>query len=358
MACGRQILSSILNKSKIDRWDQGKEFLESGSMLLEDLIAFSNGRYNIPIRRLSIQELSQATNRISSDRIIVTEVGCYKIFEGFLDGRPIFIKRYKDKDSFSYCKTLKSYAIRDLVIMSLMSSHKNFLKPLGCCLELNIPSLAFEHAGRIELLSTYLHDRTGSIMDNERLVWKSRLEIASDIAYSVVYMHSAFPTPIVHRNLTPNVIFIDQSGSAKLFDISFSVSMPPGETQMEDIVVGTCGYADPEYVRTGLLNEKSDVYGFGMILLELLTGKRVWDAGRGNNHELLNNFVEDFVDKDQFYEIVDYRILVGGRRFELEMQLQAVVRLALRCVPQRRQDRPEMIDVAKELKQIQRSAFS
>ncbi|CAL5438294.1 unnamed protein product [Camellia sinensis] len=119
--------------------------------------------------------------------------------------------------------------------------------------------------------------------------------------------------------------------------------------QVEDLVMGTYGYADPEYVHTGVLTEKSDDYGFGMILLELLAGERAYDNKRGKNRELLNNCVEDYVDIDQFNELVDPIILEGGGTVQ-EQRFQSVIALALRCTQENKEDRPEMIDVAKELR--------
>ncbi|XP_028057063.1 probable serine/threonine-protein kinase PBL6 [Camellia sinensis] len=106
--------------------------------------------------------------------------------------------------------------------------------------------------------------------------------------------------------------------------------IPPGKKQVEDLVIGgTYGYANPEYVYTCVLTEKSDVYGFGMILLELLTGEIAYDNKHGKNRELLNNCVEDYVDNDQFNELVDPRILEGGT--VQEQQFQTVIALALGC---------------------------
>ena len=110
---------------------------------------------------------------------------------------------------------------------------------------------------------------------------------------------------------------------------------------MEDAVVGTDGFVEPQYCSTGILTEKTDVYGFGMILLELVTGERSFVI------------LKDYLNKDLLDKIVDARIRGESGGFEQELQLQAFVELALRCVGEEREYRPDMIDVAKELKRIQ-----
>ncbi|CAL5434209.1 unnamed protein product [Camellia sinensis] len=371
MAFERGILSSIFNKNKNDNIndddgnykfrcsDQERNFFENGSMFLEDLIAFSNGKYNTSIRRFSIQELSQATNGFCSHQIVL--VGgrdIYKIYNGSFDKRQILIKKHNDSQLRS---NAKSEAIRDMVITSLMSSHKNVLKLIGCCLEFDIPASVYEYAGggRIELLKNGLYKSEGGMAENggsPSLTWNSRLKIANDIAYAVTYMHTAFSTPIIHRDLKPSKIIIDQSGVAKLLDFSLSISIPPGETQVEvKRIVGTYGYMDMEYALNGILTEKSDVYSFGVILLALLTGKKPLDKPCDINQYYLLEWVRHYVEKDQFNEIVDPRILKERGGIEQEQQLQAVLALALRCTQEKKEDRPEMIDVTKELRQMLKS---
>ncbi|THG19838.1 non-functional pseudokinase ZED1-like [Camellia sinensis] len=352
MAFGRRILSSIFD-NKNDS-DQEKNFLENGSMFLEDLIAFSNGKYNTFIRRFSIQELSQATNGFYSNQIVL--VDDFKIYKGSFDKRLILIKKHNGSHSIY----AKSQAIRDMVITSLMSSHKNVLKLIGCCLDLDFPASVYEYAagGRIELLYNCLYKSEGGMAENggsSSLTWNSRLKIANDIAYAVIYMHTAFSTPIIHRDLKPSNIIIDQSGVAKLLDFSLSISIPPGETQVEDEAYGTVGFIDPVYMSTGFLTEKSDVYSFGVILLELLTGKRSMDLYRDTNQQSLQVWVKDSVEKDQFNGFVDPRILKERGGIEQEQQLQVVLALAVRCTQTKREERPEMIDVAKELRRMVKS---
>ncbi|KAI7991454.1 Non-functional pseudokinase ZED1 [Camellia lanceoleosa] len=320
-------------------------------MFLEDLVAFSNDKYNSSIRRFSIQELSQATNGFCSDQIVL--VGDFEIYKGSFDKRLILIKKNR-----LFRKS--SEAIHDMVITSLMSSHKNALKLIGCCLDFHIPASVYEYVagGSIELLPKRLYKSEGGMAENgesSSSTWKSRLKIANDIAYVVTHMHTTFSTPISHRDLKPSNIIIDQYGVAELLDFSLCISIPLGETQVEDEAYGTVGFIDPVYMSTGFLTEKSNVYSFGVILLELLTEKRSMHLHCDRNQQSLQVWVKDSVKKDQFNEFVDPRILKNRGGIEQGQQLQAVLALALRCTQYNKEDRPEMIDDTKELRRMLKS---
>ncbi|CAI9764934.1 unnamed protein product [Fraxinus pennsylvanica] len=165
-------------------------------------------------------------------------------------------------------------------------------------------------------------------------------------------LHTAFPTPIIHRDLTTKSIVIDNNGVAKLVDFSLCVALPPGESQVEVEIVGMFGHFEPDYITTGIIIEKSDVYMFGIILLQLLTALDTWYQ-HPEGPENLVGYVQNHVDKNEFGKILDPIIL--EERGEIEHQFQALLRLALRCTVERGADRPYIIDVAKELERIQRS---
>ncbi|KAI7991455.1 Non-functional pseudokinase ZED1 [Camellia lanceoleosa] len=219
MGCGSGILRSIWsentkNINDNDKYynfclEQERKFLENGSMLLEEHIAFSNGRYNIPIRRFSVDELSQATNRFCFSNQIVSGLCSSRIYRGLFEECLIFVKKYNDPNGHLYSNEVKSFAIHDLAVTTLMSSHKNALKLIGCCLDFEFPASVYKCTGSIESLANRLCERKGDMMENNGLLmWKSRLKIAYDIAYAIVYMHTTFSTPIIHRDLTPDHIII------------------------------------------------------------------------------------------------------------------------------------------------------
>lgn len=145
----------------------------------------------------------------------------------------------------------RSMAIRDIVISTQMSSHKNVLKLLGCCLESPIPALVHEYAAKGVL------NFEGGYGDNESLPWKARLRIAKQLANAITYLHTAFPRPIIYRDLKPNCIFLDNDYVPKLCNFSISITIPPMRSHVHDDVKGTPGYLDPTYLANNSISEKN-----------------------------------------------------------------------------------------------------
>ncbi|CAA2993677.1 non-functional pseudokinase ZED1-like [Olea europaea subsp. europaea] len=338
-------------KLKLSPW-----YMENGGKLLEGLIASSNGKYNIPYRVFTVEELHKATdfdftNSINYISRSAMWDGTGYYISGIFQQRSILVKKFH---AYAKGDGAASYAVNDIVYTVQMNRHKNVLKVLGCCLDLEIPAIIYDIGINYGLLYDLLRGRNFGNNIGRSLSWSNRLKIATDVANAVAYLHTAFPTPIIHRDLGTKNIVIDNNGVAKLVDFSLCVALPPGESQVEvDIVVGTKGHLDPDYMTTGIITEKGDVYMFGIILLELLTGRYPF-FNVDDEYPSLWNFAEHHVEKNELSKILDPIILeeIG----EIEHQLQAFSRLALRCILDRGADRPYIIDVAKELVRIQRSA--
>ena len=155
-----------------------------------------------------------------------------------------------------------------------MSTHNNVLKLIGCCLETQIPISVYEFAanGSLSGRSNVTSDHDGAQHQREPLSWQSRLKIAREIAHAILYLYTAFSRPIVQKDIKPGNVFLDQHDVAKLTEFSLSISIPEGETHVEDDVCGTVLFLCPNYATTSYITEEVDVYSFGSFLLELLTG--------------------------------------------------------------------------------------
>ncbi|CAA2984428.1 non-functional pseudokinase ZED1-like [Olea europaea subsp. europaea] len=315
-------------------------FLKNGSALLEELITTFSPRYKIPIRNFNAEEIIKATNGFAKSLDISNFDG--SMYTGFLENRPILVKKFQGSDS-----SIVHRIIRDVAINSQMSHHKNVLKLIGRSLEFEYPALVYNFC-RTQLLSDLL------FASDSALPWKNRLKIANDIANVVVYLHTAFSTPIIFRDLKPRKVIIDEHGVAKLFSFSLCISLPPGEMQVKDIVCGSVGHLDPAYASSGIVTQKTDVFSFGILLLELLTGRRTLSTDDEDFSPLLHGVIKH-IGKDEFDEIVDPKILEAYGGVEEIQQKIAFLYLALRCVDPEEDDRPFMIDVAKELRKIERS---
>ncbi|XP_065622863.1 serine/threonine-protein kinase ZRK1-like isoform X2 [Quercus suber] len=347
-------------------------FYENGSVLLEKLIASCNGK-PIPIRTFSAQQLFQATNNFSSEKLVMGLSIWYKVS---LEGRMVLIKAYFVRNAkpipirtfspqqlrqatnnypaqhlgvYWYKGSLEGrivlinrldydladLAINDLVISAQMSGHSNVLKPIGCCLHTPIPILVLEFAAKGFLADRIFVYRITELQ-HQPMVWERRLKIARQIAHALSYLHTAFPRPVIHMAIKMHTILLGENDVPKLSSFYFSVSIPEGEA---DVEAYDCfrhfGFCAPEFEATGKVTEKADVYDFGRILLELLTG-------------------EDSLNITRF--TIDPAILAedGDGGASLQHQLQAVVDPALTCTEEDPQTRPTMVDVTKQLRRIER----
>ncbi|XP_022855792.1 non-functional pseudokinase ZED1-like [Olea europaea var. sylvestris] len=317
-------------------------YIENGGKLLEGLIANSNVKYDIPNRVFTIEELNKATNidfpslRYEDSRSVMRDGLGYYI-SGVFQQRSILVKKFNPFEE-------ASHAVNNIVFKVLMNRHKNVLKVLGCCLDLELPAIIYEIGMNYGLLYDLVVKRKDGNNIGKSLSWSNRLKIAIEVANALVYLHTAFPTPIIHRDLATKSIVID-NGVVKLVNFSLCVALPPGESQVEVELAGTRGYTEPEYFTSGIITEKSDVYMFGSILLKLLTIRCHFYVKCENT--TLDGYVKNHVDKNELSEILDPVIL--GEIGETEHQLQAFSTLALRCTLDGGADRPYIIDVAKEL---------
>ncbi|KAI9184839.1 hypothetical protein LWI28_001580 [Acer negundo] len=340
-------MDSFLRKKEYWEKPQKLAFMKNGAILLEKLIASSDGKYN-PIQSFSAKEMKRATNNYDAQKVIKTD-SLYALYKGFLQDRPVSVMKFKADQGY-----VNEESFNNIVFASQMCQ-KNAMKLIGCCLETQLPIIVFESIEYGTLADHIYSPRKSGF---EPLLLKHRLKIAMEIANVVTYLHIGFTRPIVFRAIKPSNILFDEESVAKLFDFSLCMSIPEGETYIKDKVRGTPGLFAPEYIGTGVLNEKSDVFSFGVFLFVLLTGQRIADPARreaGDQYFLLDH-VRKYNERNKFDEIID-PIIVGVDQScqEKQKQLQDFKDLACKCVSVSIDNRPTMIDVAKKLRQIYRS---
>ncbi|XP_059446347.1 serine/threonine-protein kinase ZRK1-like [Corylus avellana] len=272
----------------------------------------------------------------------------YDMYKGYLDDRPIIVKKFM-YSSLEEDKA-RSYAIRDIVIATQMSNHNNVLKLLGCCLEFPIPALVHEYAA-----NGVLNDKGGFGADEEFLPWKIRLRIAKQLANALTYLHTALLRPVIHRDIRPSSIFLDHNFVPKLSNFSVSITIPPHQSYASDDTDIMSLYCVPEYLESCSVTEKSDVYSFGMLLLIFLTGKSA-KAISWKIRPLIYSYVREHVLNEQMItKIMDPNIFSEEGGDGQAQQVKAFLALALTCLRWKGEERPDMIDVAKELMRIDKS---
>ncbi|XP_019100399.1 PREDICTED: non-functional pseudokinase ZED1 [Camelina sativa] len=327
---------------KEERW-----FLENGSVFLKELIADCNGK-SIPIRSFTSSQIRKATNNFDSSCFVAQE-GFYIWYRGVIEDRSYMIKRFSEYKVTDY-RVGEVY--KDIVLSARMSNHNNFLKLLGCCLEFPFPVLVFEYAEY-----GVLNHRGGVMINGEEslLPLSLRLKIGKEIANALAYLHMAFPKIIIYRDVKPMHVFLDKNWIAKLSDLSFSISLDEGKSQIEaEDVLGTYGYLDPLYFATRLVTEYTDVYSFGIFLMVIMTGRSVYFTGSDGYIVGIRGYVKGLYENGKLSEVI-CPMMMKDITSAQRVQVEACVLLALRCCEERDEDRPKMIQVAKELKRIETS---
>ncbi|EOA38129.1 hypothetical protein CARUB_v10009600mg [Capsella rubella] len=319
--------------------------LKNGGLLVEELIRISNGDYN-PFCVFSEHELKQATKDYDQNLVLLLDDN-YSLFQGVLENRGVvLIKKTNDHDE------LVEYCIREIAIAAYVSTNRNLVKLLGCCLESKVPIIVFEYVPNGNL-SAYLQE--------EKLIlpWRCKVRIAAQVAAAIDYLHVGKSRPLIHRHVKTGNILLDANLNAKLFDFGLSLEIPLGETYVQALVEGTIGFIAPESVDTGKFNEKTDVFAFGATLIEILTGLEPHDvfiqASSTDRFPSLTPAAESSLIPVPLPTRRDLLVFLKSNLINDAKQnaLNATAELAARCVDVLPEKRPMIEQVAKELRQIQ-----
>ncbi|XP_018452299.1 leucine-rich repeat receptor protein kinase HPCA1-like isoform X2 [Raphanus sativus] len=292
-------------------------------------------------KAFTFEELRKCTDNFSGAND-VGGGGYGKVYKGILpSGKLLAIKRAQQGSSQGELEFKTEIELLSRV------HHKNVVKLLGFCFDRNEQMLVYEYIPNGSLTDSL----TGK--NGIRLDWTRRLRIALGSSKGLAYLHELADPPIIHRDIKSNNILLDESLNAKVADFGLSKLVgDPEKNHVTTQVKGTMGYLDPEYYMTNQLTEKSDVYGFGVVMLELLTGKSPIVGGKYVVRE-----VKAKMDKSRnlydLQELVDTTIIANSGNLN---GFEKYVDLALRCVEQEGVKRPSMGEVVKEIENIMQLA--
>lgn len=313
-----------IKKHKVTRMKR-KFFHQNRGQLLQQLVSHKS---NVAERMIiPLEELEKATNNFDRARELGGG-GHGIVYKGILsDLHVVAIKKSKivvqrEIDEF----------INEVAILSQIN-HRNVVKLYGCCLETEVPLLAYEFISN-GTLHDHLHEEPLRPMP-----WEHRLRIASEIGKALAYLHSAVSIPIIHRDVKSSNILLDDALTAKVADFGASRHIPADQSVITTAVQGTIGYLDPEYYYTGRITEKSDVFSFGVILVELLTRKMPITYRSSTGRGLVVKFVT-LVAEGNLVRILDPQVVKEGARV-----VEEVATLAVSCVGLRGEERPTMRQV-------------
>ncbi|XP_024641771.1 probable serine/threonine-protein kinase PIX7 [Medicago truncatula] len=223
--------------------------------------------------------------------------------------------------------------------------HPNLVRLVGFCIEDENRLLVYEFMPKGSL-ENHLFKRRSTT-----LTWAMRLKIMLGAAKGLAFLHEEAEKPIIYRDFKTSNILLDSNYNAKLSDFGLAKDGPTGDkTHVSTQVIGTQGYADPEYVMTGHLSSKSDVYSFGVVLLEMLTGRKAIDRKRPQNEQNLIEYVKPFlkIPGGGFCQVMDPRF---QEQYSKRGAYKAM-KIVAQCVYRDKRARPLMSEVVKELKTI------
>ncbi|KAF8116038.1 hypothetical protein N665_0023s0017 [Sinapis alba] len=302
------------------------------------------------LKSFSFAELKAATRNFRPDSVL-GEGGFGCVFKGWLDeeslnaskpgtGMVIAVKRLNKEGWQGHQEWLAEVNYLGRL------SHPNLVKLIGYCLEDEHHLLVYEFmpCGSLE---NHLF-RRGSYF--EPLSWNLRLKIALGCAKGLAFLHSA-ETQVIYRDFKTSNILLDSNYNAKLSDFGLAKDGPTGDkSHVSTRVIGTYGYADPDYLLNGHLTTKSDVYSYGVVLLEMLSGRKVVDNNRPPREQKLVDWSKPYLEnKRKISRVIDNRI----RDQCAVKEAYKVATIVLRCLDYDKNLRPNMNEIVYHLEHIQ-----
>ncbi|KAJ7953320.1 Protein kinase [Quillaja saponaria] len=221
--------------------------------------------------------------------------------------------------------------------------HPHLVKLIGYCCEDEERLLVYEFMPRGSL-ENHLFKRISS------LPWATRLKISISAAKGLAFLHGA-EKPVIYRDFKTSNVLLDSDFTAKLSDFGLAKMGPEGSnTHVTTRVMGTYGYAAPEYVSTGHLTTKSDVYSFGVVLLEILTGRRAMDKSRPKTEQNLVDWAKPYLRSSRRLRFIMDSRLAGQYSVKGAKEMAL---LALLCISLHPKDRPRMPAIVEILENLQ-----
>ncbi|XP_074579920.1 LRR receptor kinase BAK1 isoform X1 [Curcuma longa] len=288
------------------------------------------------LKRFSLRELQVATDGFSNKNIL-GRGGFGKVYKGRLaDGSLVAVKRLKEERTPG-----GELQFQTEVEMISMAVHRNLLRLRGFCMTPTERLLVYPFMANGSVASC-LRERPPS---QPPLDWLTRMRIAVGAARGLSYLHDHCDPKIIHRDVKAANILLDEEFEAIVGDFGLAKLMDYKDTHVTTAVRGTIGHIAPEYLSTGKSSEKTDVFGYGIMLLELITGQRAFDLARLANDEdvMLLDWVKGLLNEKKLEMLVDPDLLSNYIGEEVE----SLIQVALLCTQSSPTDRPKMSEVVR-----------
>ncbi|KAK9075721.1 hypothetical protein SSX86_004050 [Deinandra increscens subsp. villosa] len=290
------------------------------------------------LKRFSLRELQVATDNFNN-RNILGRGGFGKVYKGRLaDGTLVAVKRLKEERSQG-----GELQFQTEVEMISMAVHRNLLRLKGFCMTPTERLLVYPYMANGSVASC-LRERPDN---HEPLDWSIRKRIALGSARGLAYLHDHCDPKIIHRDVKAANILLDEEFEAVVGDFGLAKLMDYKDTHVTTAVRGTIGHIAPEYLSTGKSSEKTDVFGYGVMLLELITGQRAFDLARLANDDdvMLLDWVKGLLREKKLETLVDAD-LKGNY---IDDEVEKLIQVALLCTQGTPVERPKMSEVVRML---------
>lgn len=290
------------------------------------------------LKRFSLRELQVATDGFSN-RNILGRGGFGKVYKGRLaDGTLVAVKRLKEERTPG-----GELQFQTEVEMISMAVHRNLLRLRGFCMTPTERLLVYPYMANGSVASC-LRERPEN---DPPLNWPTRRRIALGSARGLSYLHDHCDPKIIHRDVKAANILLDEEFEAVVGDFGLAKLMDYKDTHVTTAVRGTIGHIAPEYLSTGKSSEKTDVFGYGIMLLELITGQRAFDLARLANDDdvMLLDWVKGLLKEKKLDMLVDPDL----QKNYIEPEVESLIQVALLCTQGSPGERPKMSEVVRML---------
>ncbi|CAA7389430.1 unnamed protein product [Spirodela intermedia] len=305
----------------------------------------------------SIDELAAATKNFSME----TKIGAGSfgtVYKGKLaDGREVAIKRSESAPKARKFQEKESAFQSELIFLSRLH-HKHLVGLVGFCEDDDERLLVYEFMENGALYD-HLHSRKGGSPPSSSSSsgggggvlnsWKMRIKVLLDTARGIEYLHNYAVPPIIHRDIKSSNILLDANWTAKVSDFGLSLNGPNSDGGHLSLkAAGTVGYMDPEYYGLHHLTVKSDVYGLGVVMLEVLTGKRAIFKEEDGNPTSVVDYAVPRIAAGEVAAVLDPRVGLPAPLNEAEA-VELLAYVAVHCVSLEGRERPTMTDIVANL---------
>ncbi|CAN6288598.1 unnamed protein product [Urochloa humidicola] len=336
LAAAAAFLCFIFYSPWFRRYRKGKAMrLQAGSRRTQDLQGDEELVWDGKNSEFSVYDFEQvleATNHFSEENKL-GQGGFDAVYKGqFPDGLKIAVKRLASHSGQGFTE------FKNEVQLIAKFQHRNLVRLLGCCSQEEEKILVYEYLPNKSLDFFIFDEIRRALLD-----WSKLLVVIEGIAHGLLYLHKHSRLRVIHRDLKPSNILLDSDMNPKISDFGLAKIFSSNNTERNTTqrVVGTYGYMAPEYASEGIFSIKSDVFSFGVLVLEILSGKRNSGSQQCGDFINLIGYAWQLWEEERWIELINTSLAPKSHSAEM----MRCINIALLCVQENAADRPTMADV-------------